>query len=299
MLFLIFNHRKFPEIYFQNSNSLKKEVKKNSKEEKNSKKEVKRTMSNYESDVSLLCSMFENWKKENLENILKENNYNLQKTCEIILQINQNNTQNNSSQNNNEEENNSRENLEHHSTENHSENQQQNQQQVYIQNESIPFYGRVNILTSNNEIVIQFLNEICIFIGDITHISERDHQWRQVRDRFESMRMKIISNNFYIEEYKLNILRNSILPALGNMSRKSLSLIKYGHFQQAFSILCDPRSASQLNRQEIDHPSNTLLDLENLLGTMKRGREWWNNDLLILLDQSIALEWRPLLSDTR
>lgn len=50
---------------------------------------------------------------------------------------------------------------------------------------------------------------------------------------------------------------------------------------------------------ELEHPASILLDIENIIYSIKSEKNWFKSEFEVDLEQAVSVEWSPILNDNR
>lgn len=75
-------------------------------------------------------------------------------------------------------------------------------------------------------------------------------------------------------------------------TRMILNKKRFSQINYLILILCK-------NKEISDHPANTLLEIENVITSIKNEKNWFQSEFEIDLERAVSIEWLPILNDNR
>ena len=126
---------------------------------------------------------------------------------------------------------------------------------------------------------------------------------------------RIVTNQLQCEVYKLQIIKNVIFPYIKTM--KTRIILKKQRFLQIKFLINllyqqnnekkNGENESENDRKEdeeeeilmINHPANTLIQIENIIQSIKQERNWFQSEFEVDLEHAVQLEWKPILKESR
>jgi hypothetical protein len=90
---------------------------------------------------------------------------------------------------------------------------------VANENRAVPmkYYGRNEIVLRTDPKLSTTIHNILSMCEKIQKLGAKDKEWKSLQDEVENLTKTIISDNFQIENYRLEIIDTVVLPYLDEM----------------------------------------------------------------------------------
>jgi len=156
------------------------------------------------------------------------------------------------------------------------------------------------VLGSNDAEVKETMSQLSLLSGELSqqHYRTNGSEWKALQESVNSIANHIAGGEYRVDLYKLNLLRNAVIPYIRKLkSRLILNKARFSQIQTLLNLLsCDVNNGHSIGD---DHPAVTLLMIDDIVASIVREGGWWKSEFASQLQVAVDYEWRPILDDNR
>lgn len=155
------------------------------------------------------------------------------------------------------------------------------------------FFGYNSLISAQDRVVGTTLPKIANIVGQIRAESSKSEQWRIVADHLQEFARKLSSPQSSINSYKLEVVTEVVVPYLSKLNGRYH--VDQTRTRQLVEIL------GTLLHDDIQHPAIALNIIERVREEVRvsSSNYIFQSELLTLLNNTLAKQWRPILLDLR